>query len=83
MDTFSLEDDDAKELFITQTPSKEKDGSELIGLLGDPMDFSMPCRSIVGERVNVNVAYFDISDDDFFEIPYSQKKSTAMGHKGR
>ena len=83
MDTFSLENDDAKELFITQTPSKEKDGSELIGLLGDPMDFSTPCRSIVGERVNINVDYSNISDDDFFEIPWSQKKSTVMGLKGR
>ena len=49
---FSLEDDDANELFITQTPSENI--SELIentqedknvSIFGDGMDFKSPCAS--------------------------------------
>ena len=42
MDTFSLEDDDAREMFINQISSGEKDGIKLVGLLDEPMDFLQP-----------------------------------------
>ena len=47
------------------------------------MDFSMPWRSLVGDWVNQNVKYSDISNDDLFKIPCSQKNSTTMRGDGR
>ena len=71
MELFSLEDDDARELFITQTPSQNKGGAELAGLLGDPLDFTTPCKSLIGDGI---VKYSDISDDDDIVIPCSQNR---------
>lgn len=83
MDTFSLEDDDARELFITQTPSGEKDGSKLVGLLGDPMDFSTPCSSVLKRDGNKSMEYSDISDDEIFDIPCSQQVAKTVDNEGR
>ena len=79
MDLFSLEDDDVRELFITQTPSVQKVGSDLVGLIGDESDFSLPCVSLVNQVKNNSAHYSDISDDEIFNIPCSQKQinSTA------
>ena len=68
MDTFSLEDDDFGDLFITQSSSndngntlqEEKDGDTFLGL--NQSDFQSPCSSV---RSNLNVSetqYSDISD---------------------
>ena len=65
MDVFSLEEDDARELFITQTP-KENDGNDLeednfqFGI--NKSDFASPCVSVV-DAVKSN-QYSDISEDD-------------------
>ena len=73
MELFSLEEDDARALFITQTPSVQNDGSNLVGLLGDPKDFSSPCKSMVGKSKNNMMEFLDISDEEDFQIPSSQK----------
>ena len=69
---FSLEDDDANELFITQESKEnlldklqESEKSDLSGLLGiDSMDFASQCSSL---RQGVQMHYSDISDDEAFE----------------
>ena len=43
----------------------------LVGLIDDPTDFSSPCKSLISSKAPV---YLDISDDDEFIIPCSQKK---------
>ena len=73
MDTFNLEDDDANELFITQTSSNNNDGMKLIGSLADPMDFSSPCQSLLPASASKRVDFSDISDDEIFDIPCSQE----------
>ena len=83
MDTFSLEDDDANELFITQTPSKNNDGVQLIGNLADPMDFSMPCQSLIPASVPKRIDFSDISDNEIFEIPCSQKSDNSVAKSTR
>ena len=72
MELFSLEEDEGNELFITQTPSEKKDEDKFGGILGDPMDFSSPCKSVIGEGNNTSQQYSDISDDENFDIPSSQ-----------
>lgn len=84
MDTFSLEDDDAREMFIMQTPSGEKDGIKLVGLLDEPMDFATPCQSLISQSVNKNLMEFsNISDDDCFKIPCSQKDIKTVATEAR
>ena len=53
MELFSLEDDDARELFITLEPSQHNLVKESNGILGDPMDFSSPCASVVDSLNNI------------------------------
>ena len=78
MNVFSLEDDDCPELFITQTPSTNGGGANLLGLLDNPMDFQSPCASILDRKENVtDPKYSDISDDEMFHIPSSQRNFTA------
>ena len=77
MELFSIEDDDAKELFITQTLSVQNDGNNLVGLIGDEKDFVSPCVSLVNHHQNNSAHYSDISDNEIFDIPCSQKKVVA------
>ena len=80
MDIFSLEDDDCIQLFITQlsqndsgfincaNDSNNQDKSEkFIGL--NPTDFT----SLVTSLLHRDSVYSDISDDDEFILPLSQK----------
>ena len=68
MDTFSLEEDDYGDLFITQEVNNG-DGKELVknfdnqdDFLGlNPHDFQSPCKSVVGAKLN-ECHYLDISD---------------------
>ena len=60
---FSLEEDDGKELFITQSDSGNKKENNKSLIFGQPLDYSFP--------MYINQATADISDDDF-EIPLSQ-----------
>ena len=72
METFSLEDDECPELFITQSGSNNVTGEEFGSIsgdiLGDGTDVSSPCVSIMQSQ------YSDISDDDDLVFPLSQKK---------
>ena len=74
MEVFSLEDD-YSDIFITQSDkvvNQEDNGiDESNGLINDPMDFSSPCVSLVSGKSDVH--YSDISDDEAFDIPSSQK----------
>ena len=79
MELFSLEDDDAKELFITQTPSVHSDGIGLAGVIGDGTDFVSPCVSLIDCKENSETHYSDISDDEIFDIPCSQNKVPLVG----
>ena len=83
MELFSLEEDDAKELFITQTPSVEKSGINLAGLIGDGTDFVSPCVSLVDCKEDKVAAYSDISDDEIFDIPCSQSKVVVPDDSNR
>ena len=50
MELFSLEEDDCHEMFIVQTLKLDKkDNEEVVnnGNLGDPLDFTLPIRSLV------------------------------------
>ena len=76
MELYSLEEDDARDLFITQTPCVDNGGAHLSSLVEDEMDFSVPLRSFVAGGQNANANYSDISDDDVFEIPCSQVDNT-------
>ena len=75
MDTFSLEDEDYGELFLTQQDSRNCQNSGNLGLSAG-----------VGEQYprqpNFEVHYSDISDDDF-EFPASQNYSTNYGQDVR
>ena len=72
MELFSLEDDDARDLFITQTPISDNGGAQLLENDGISKDFNDPLRSIVSESKFGQSYYSYISDDDVFEIPCSQ-----------
>ena len=79
METFSLEDEDYGDLFITQSTNDDidKESECESGILGDPLNFVSPCASVVN-TVNVNTnAYSDISDDDDFQFPLSQVRNEA------
>ena len=73
MEVFSLEDDDCSQMFITQSsPKRQRISNEEVGnfsILGDEMDFSSPCVSVLSGTNNPH--YSDISDDDFTEIQCS------------
>ena len=83
MDMFSLEDDDANELFITQTPSSSNVGIGNSGIMADNMDFTSPCKSLIPDGVQKKFDFSDISDDEIFEIPCSQKNVKPMGENRR
>ena len=68
MDVYSLEDDGDNNIFITQEPS-DVNKSNGFGILGNPMDFSSPCASLISCRQE---QYSDVSDDDFCPFPSSQ-----------
>ena len=73
MDLFSLEDDDASSLFITQESNGDSNitiNGDNNSILGDPMDFGSPCASLVGDA---KPHYSDISEDEFEPLPSSQK----------
>ena len=74
MDSFSLEDEDMGDLFLTQNSSnldkeEEKEDNENEEFLGlSAMDFSSPCVSLI-PQVEKSSHYSDISDDDdMFEM---------------
>ena len=69
MDTFSLEDDDYGDMFITQSskdndeivPDDDNSNKELfLGLL--KIDFSSPCSSLLKDQSDSSHQYSDISD---------------------
>ena len=77
IELFSLEDDDANELFITQTPkenllshlelSQNRNDSGIFGVEGD---FQSPLVSVVKQANSTQFVYEDISDDEnVFEKP--------------
>ena len=77
MDTFSLEDDDYGDMFITQSskdnveivPDDDNSNKELfLGLSKN--DFSSPCSSLLKGQSDSNHQYSDISD----------YKEESMGH---
>ena len=47
METFCLEDEDCRELFITQSSGADYSGVNLVGLIDDPSDFVSPCKSLI------------------------------------
>ena len=81
---FSLEDDYG-DIFITQSDKvlndRECKKSGISDVLPDPMDFSSPCVSLVSKGNDTQ--YSDISDDDMFDIPCSQKHGNDEVSKER
>ena len=75
MDVFSLEDEEYSDMILTQS-SKLSDVSNNGGILPDPMDFEMPCISLICKS---QPQYSNISDDDFVDIPCSQVPNKLMG----
>ena len=70
MERYSLEEDEANDLFIPQkSPSDKSDENITNNVLGERTDFQSPCVSLVNSS---QPQYSDISDDDFMEIPSSQ-----------
>ena len=68
---FSLEEDNANELFIMQTPRENlisymevSQSENNCGILGDGSDFTSPCSSIVHAVKGTGPVYEDISDDE-------------------
>ena len=83
MEMFSLEEDDSNGLFLTQTPSVTSQNEDKVGefgILGDPLDFTSPCVSLVSSRQD---QYSDISEDEFVDIPSSQPTTTDHGDSTR
>ena len=72
MEVFSLEEDDCPELFITQSGSSDQNNGSINeyndSILGDGLDFKSPCASLV------RPVYSDISEDEDFTMPLSQKR---------
>ena len=78
---FSLEDD-YHDMFITQSDAVINDGvSQKSEILPDPLDFNSPCVSLVSSQNSMQ--YSDISDDEVFEIPSSQKHQSAVDDNKR
>ena len=57
MDVFSLEDNNADGLFLTQSVSSSVGSVSNAGILGDPLDFQSPCVSLVSKTENENTIY--------------------------
>ena len=72
MKLFSLEEDDCNDLFITQESCNDSVECKEKFLGGDPMDFGY-LRSLISSE---GAQYSDISDDEFMDIPSSQKANT-------
>ena len=64
MDIFSLEDEEFNDIFLTQSSSAEK--VENIGNVAEGQKSMTPLLPF-------GVQYDDVSDDDFQELPSSQK----------
>ena len=78
---FSLEEDYG-DMFITQSDAVINEGNnDKSEILLDPLDFSSPCVSLVSSQNSMQ--YSDISDDDAFEIPSSQKHENAVDDSKR
>ena len=84
METFSLEDEDTGNLFITQEPSKseekmrineEERGYYFLEYLAN--DFTSPCVSPVGHKENYCPEVTDVSDG---EIDFEETKSRYILH---
>ena len=74
MEFVSLEDE-GNELFITQeSVENSQKNPRSVGILPDPNDFTSPVSSII-PRGN-QPYYSDISDEEDFQIPCSQKNLT-------
>ena len=74
MDTFSLEEDDARDLFITQSSSQSQ-AESLIGVINAQKcedNMSFPGGSHFGDGGAVEPHYSDISDDDAMDFQPSQ-----------
>ena len=77
MEVFSLEDEDYGDMFITQSSDISNVNSQKSEIIGDPMDFTSPCSSLVtGGNITGN-QYSDISDADDFDIPSPQVTPTV------
>ena len=66
MDVFSLEDDDANELFLTQSSNSDYQMKPNFEILGNPRDFKSPCASLLQSH------YEDITEDEF-QFPLTQQ----------
>ena len=73
MDVFSLEDEDTSALFITQSDRIINDGNEINEDVNNEEEGEV-AMEISLSQVN-KPQYSDISDDDFVQIPSSQKVS--------
>ena len=79
---FSLEDDDAHELFITQTPWENlfshlelSQNNNESGFFGDGTNFQSPCAFLVNAVTEQGPIYEDILDDD---NAFENSKNEAM-----
>ena len=77
MDVFSLEDEDCSQMFITQSSSNDEQTRGNFSVLGDEFDFSSPCVSLLSGTNANHAQYSDISEDEFEQIPCSQKHQKA------
>ena len=73
---FSLEEDECSSMFLTQSSNMDKEKTGYGAILGDPMDFTSPCSSLITSR---NTQYSDISDDDFDNFPLTQNDTDSAG----
>ena len=79
MDVFSLEEDDGNDMFITLT-LRDDQNRNFSSILGDPMDFSSPCVSLVNRETP---HYLDISDDEFCLFPSFQVNADITANYNR
>ena len=75
METYSLEEDDVSAMFITQ---ESWDIVPLIPNLEENTEKDVEITEMLDGKHEVNAQYSDISDDEVFEIPSSQKHSTNI-----
>ena len=71
---FSLEDDDANELFITQTPKEslvdQSECSQNVSnyrIFRDEADFSSPCALFIDKVKGIEQIYNNILDEEFVD----------------
>ena len=67
MEFYSLEEDDANELFITQ---ESRDVSDNVVNVTEKCGFNYDCLNLTQESYETK--YLDISDEEAFQIPSSQ-----------